>query len=174
MDDPRPPVPGAPSWQRTQFFIPLAGLTRPPGIQKFVPFAPTGMKTPTATTGGGTAQQGCAAPTPMGQATVEAKLLDQSQPKRVKVDMARLAEYKNTLAASKAVFRNFAKELGMSMADEIRDIIFHSCRTTMVDMALQQDVEKLLTRNGPAICQRKWSYGGSGLLRNQGQCHACS
>ena len=54
---------------------------------------------------------------------------------KVKVDFSRGADYKEALTASKAVFRNLCKELGMNLADEIRDLSFHSCRATMVHLS---------------------------------------
>jgi len=55
--------------------------------------------------------------------------------KKIKVDFSRPADYKEALTASKGVFRNLCKELGMNLADDIRELTFHSCRTTMVDLS---------------------------------------
>ena len=54
---------------------------------------------------------------------------------KVKVDFSKGADHKEALTASKAVFRNLCKDLGTNLADEIRELTFHSCRTTMVDLS---------------------------------------
>lgn len=56
-------------------------------------------------------------------------------PKRIREDFSRPADFKDALIASKAISRNLCKELGMNLADDIRNITFHSCRATMVDLS---------------------------------------
>jgi hypothetical protein len=88
------------------------------------------------------------------------------KPTRVKIDFSKPADFKGALTASKAIFRNLAKELGMNLAEDIRDITFHSCRATMVDLSAAAgcSIAQILTQMrsmSPEVAMRYIRENGS-------------